>query len=119
MSKNIGKNMNKNVNGNYGQKLLNDAKLSVTDARKTASKRPNQKTAESTGDLIGNKTADKTTKVSRTSPQSDWKIVTNKVENIGVIDKYLKKDISPQEKDRKLSMTKTDIIIVQQWNTKK
>ena len=110
--------MNKNVNGKYGQKLLNDAKLSATDPLKTASKRPNQKTAESTGDLIGNKTADKTTKVSITSPQSDWKIVTNKVENIGVIDKYLKKDISLQEKDRKLSMIKTDII-VQQWNTKK
>ena len=39
-------------------KLLNSAKKFTTDAIKTASKRVIQKTAEATGDLIGNKIAD-------------------------------------------------------------
>ena len=39
--------------------LLNTAKKSGTDAIKTASKRAIQKTAEATGDLVGNKIADK------------------------------------------------------------
>ena len=37
------------------QKLLDTAKKSTTDAITTASKRAIQKTAEATGDLIGNK----------------------------------------------------------------
>ena len=40
-------------------------KKSTTDAIKTASKRAIQKTAESTGDLIGNKIVDKITSVSK------------------------------------------------------
>ena len=53
------KNIGKNLNNKYSQKLLHTAKTSTTDAIKTASKRAIQKTAEATGDLIGNKTADK------------------------------------------------------------
>ena len=49
----------KNLNNKYGQKLLDSAKKSTTDAIKTDSKRTIQKIAEATGDLIGNKTADK------------------------------------------------------------
>ena len=45
----------------YGQKLIDSAKKSTTDAIKTASKRAIQKTPEGTGDLIGNKIADKIT----------------------------------------------------------
>ena len=37
-----------------------------------------QKTAEATGDMTGNKIADKTTKVSKTSPQNNLKLVNNK-----------------------------------------
>ena len=48
------KNMGKNLSNKYGQKLLDSAKKSTTNARKTASKRAIQKTAETTGDLIGN-----------------------------------------------------------------
>ena len=51
--------MGKNLSNKYGQKLLDSAKKSTTDAIKTASKRAIQKTAEATGDLIGNKVADK------------------------------------------------------------
>ena len=53
------KNMGKSLSNKYGQKLLDSAKKSTTDAIKTASKRAIQKTAEATGDLIGNKIAGK------------------------------------------------------------
>ena len=46
------------MNNKYGQKLIDTAKRSTTDAMKTASKRATQKTAEATGDLIGNKIAE-------------------------------------------------------------
>ena len=57
----------KSLSNQYGQKLLDSAKKSTTDAIKTASKRAIQKTAEATGDLIGNKIADKTTSISNKS----------------------------------------------------
>ena len=53
------KNIGKNLSNKYGQKLLNSAKKSAIDAIKTDSKKAIQKTAETTGDLIGNKIADK------------------------------------------------------------
>ena len=56
------KNMGKSLSNKYGQKLLDSAKKSTTDAIKTASKRAIQKTAEATGDLTGNKIADKKNK---------------------------------------------------------
>ena len=58
------KNMGESLNNKYGQKLLDSAKKSTTDAVKTASKRAIQKTAEATGDLIRNKIADRITSVS-------------------------------------------------------
>ena len=45
------------------QEFLDHAKQSTTDAFKTASKRPISKTAKITGDLIGNKTANRITKI--------------------------------------------------------
>ena len=59
--------MGKSLSNKYGQKLLDSAKKSTTDAIKTASKRAIQKTAEATGNLIGNKIADKITSVSKKS----------------------------------------------------
>ena len=53
------KNMGKILSNKYGQKLLDSAKKSTTDAIKTASKREIQKTAKATGDLTGNKIAEK------------------------------------------------------------
>ena len=61
------KNMGTQLSSKYGQKLLDSAKKSTTDAIKTASKRVIQKTAEATGDLIDDKTADKITTVSKRS----------------------------------------------------
>ena len=62
------KNIGKHFSDKYGQKLLDSAKKSRTDAIKTASKRAIQKRAEATGDLIGNEIADKIISVLKKSP---------------------------------------------------
>ena len=49
------KNMGTHLRNKYSQKLLDSAKKFTKDAIKTASKRAIQKSAEATGDLIGNK----------------------------------------------------------------
>ena len=59
------KNIGKSLSNKYGQKLLDSAKKSTTDAIKATSKRSIQKTAEATSDLIGKKIADKMTRVSK------------------------------------------------------
>ena len=61
------KNMGKGLSNKYGQKLLDSAKKSSSNAIKTASKRAIQKTSEATGDLIGNKITDKITSASKKS----------------------------------------------------
>ena len=91
------KNMGKSLSNKYGQKLLDSAKKSTTDAIKTASKRAIQKIAEATGDLIGNKIADKTTIVSKKSS-------SNNNDDDGVELTTHKKDIYLQKKDSKLLM---------------
>ena len=63
MGKIISKNGSKNLSNKYSQKLLDQAKQSATDALETSSKEVIQKTAEATGDLIGNKITDRTKKV--------------------------------------------------------
>ena len=57
----------KNISTKYSPKIVGSAKKSATDAIKTASKRSIKKTAESTVDLIGDKTAGKITSVSKIS----------------------------------------------------
>ena len=49
----------------YGKKLMDNATKTGIDAAKTASKRVVQKTAEATGDFIGNKIADKITSIGK------------------------------------------------------
>ena len=61
------KDMGKRLSNKYGQKLLDSAKKSTTDAIKTASNRAIQETAEASGDLIGNKISDVITSVSKKS----------------------------------------------------
>ena len=90
------KNMGKSLSNKYGQKLLDNAKKSTTDVIKTASKRAIQKTAEATGDLIGNKIADKRTKPNNNNNNNnneDSKLTTHK-----------KRYISPEVKNSKLLM---------------
>ena len=57
----------RSMSNKYGKKLVDTAEKSATDAIKTASKRAIQKTAEASGDLLGNKIADKITSVSKKS----------------------------------------------------
>ena len=53
----------------YGKKLMDTATKTGIDAVKTASKRVVQKIAEATGDLIGNKIADKITLIGEPKKQ--------------------------------------------------
>ena len=60
-AKNIGKHLSKKCS----QKLPDGTKKSTIDAIKTATKRGIQKTAEASGDLVGKRIANKTTKFSK------------------------------------------------------
>ena len=51
----------------YGRKLMETATKKGIDAAKIASKRVVQKTTEATGDLIGNRIADKITSLGKTN----------------------------------------------------
>ena len=76
----------RSMSNRYWKKLLDTAKKSATDAIKIASKRTIQKTAEATGDLIGNKTADKITSISKKpsniSNNDDVELTTHKKRHI-------------------------------------
>ena len=65
---------------NMEKKLIDTATKIEVDAAKTASKRVVQKTAEATGDLIGNKIDDKITSVGKSKKDDK----TKKVEEIYV-----------------------------------
>ena len=91
------KNISKSLSNKYGQKVLDSAKKSTTDAIKTASKIEIQKTAEATGDLIGNKIPDKITSVSK---KSTIELPNDKTE-VGVEGATLKKRYtSPEERQQ-------------------
>ena len=81
----------RNLNNKYGQKLVDSAKKSVTDAFKIASKRAIQKAAEASGDLIGYKIADKITSYSKSLANETH---SNDVSNEIPKERY----ISPQER---------------------
>ena len=92
--------MGKSLSNKYGQKRLDSAKKSTTDVIKTISKRAIQKTAEATGDLIGNKIADKITNVSRKSAKE----LQNNEAEVDVERATLsKRYISPEERQQQLT----------------
>ena len=94
------KNIGKNLSNKYGQKLLDSAEKSTTDATKTASKRAIQETAEVTGDLIGKKIADRKISVSN-------KKFANELHNIDEEDVGIttyERDRHHLKKDNKLSI---------------
>ena len=90
--------MGKSLSNKYGQKLLDSAKKSTTDAIKTASKRVIQKTAEATGDLLGKKIAYKVTNIFK-KPAMD---LHSKEEYVEITTR--KKDTYLQNKHNKLLM---------------
>ena len=71
IGKHIGEKISKNLSGKYSQNLLGHAKQSATDDFKTTSKRVIQKIAEATGDLIGNKIANRIMRILRSSMQNN------------------------------------------------
>ena len=83
------KNIGRSINNKYSQIILDSAKKSATDAIKTASKRAIQKTTEfnltteATGDLLGNKIADKTANISKKSSRElhSTELHSNKANN--------------------------------------
>ena len=87
----------RSMSNKYGKKLVDAAKKSATEGIKTSSKRAIQKTAEATGDLVGNKIADKIASISKKKSKNnnndddddddDVKLVTHK-----------KRYISPEER---------------------
>ena len=89
------KNMGKSLSSKYGQRLLDSAKKSTTDATKTASKRVIQKTAEATGNLIGNKIADEITSMSKKPSNNN----NNNDENVELTT-HKKRYISPEERQQ-------------------
>ena len=84
----------KNMSNKYSQKLVDTAKKSTTDVIKTASKIAIQKTAGTTGDLVGNKIADKITSASKKSNNEE--IQSNEVNNEIPKGRY----ISPKERQQ-------------------
>ena len=96
MGQRFGKNISKNVNGKYSQNPLDQAKQSATDQFKTASKRAIQKAAGETNGLIGNKTADEITRVSKISQQDNSETVTNEHDKEILKERY----ISPDERQK-------------------
>ena len=75
------KNIGKNLSNKYGQKLVDSAKKSATDALKT-------------GDLVGNKIADKITIIKKTAKKlQDDELQSNKANNEIPKERY----IFPQE----------------------
>ena len=85
----------KSLSNKYGRKFLDSAKKSTTDIIKTPSKRAIQKTAEATGDLIGNKIADKITSVSKKSNNNN----NNNNEDVELTT-HKKGYISPEERQQ-------------------
>ena len=93
------KNMGKSLSNKYGQKLLDSAKISTTDAIKI------QKTAEATGNLIGNKIADKITSFSKKKFTKELHNNNNdgtKEEEDGEITPHKNRYISPEERQQTL-----------------
>ena len=101
ISKNIGKNIIKKLSSKYSpgmlvmcQKLLDHPKKSATDTLKTSSKRFIQKTAEATGDLIGNKITIRISKVSKNLQQNSSETVTYELDKEITKERY----ISPEKR---------------------
>ena len=76
--------------------MANTARTFLIMLNKIASKRPIQKPAKTTGNLIGNKMADKTTEVSKTSQQNNLETVKNE----HVKEKPKERYISPEERPK-------------------
>ena len=103
MDKIIGKSVSKKLSGKDSQRMLathqklpDHAKQSAANALKTTLKRVISKASEATGDLIGNKIANRITKVSRILSQNNSETITNGHDEEIPKERY----ISPEERDK-------------------
>ena len=89
----------RSMSNKYGKKLVDTAKKSATDAIKTASKRAIQKTAAATSDLIGNKLADKITRVYKKKSNNNNNNNNNSNDYVELAT-HKKRYISPEERQQ-------------------
>ena len=89
----------RSMSNKYGEKLVDTAKKSATDAVKTASKRAIQKTAEAAGDLVGNKIADKITSVSKKSTKKSIKKLPT-IDEDEELTTHKKRNLLPEERQQ-------------------
>ena len=115
MGKNISKNISKNLSSKYvlgmltmRQKLLDDAKQPASGRIKNSPKRVIQKSLEATGDLIGNKTADKITKVSKYSQQHN----SEKARSDHYIEIPTERYVSPEETEKNIDKLRLNSIMI-------
>ena len=97
------KSMGKSLSIKYGQNIFDSAKKFTTDLIKTVSKRAIQKTAEATGNFIGNKIADEITSVSKKKPAMELhsKELPNNNNEVDVeITTHMRRYISPEERQQ-------------------
>ena len=79
------------MSNKYNKKLIDSAKISATNALKTASKRAGAKTAKAAGDLIGDEIANEITSHSKKTALENNEVFREKPE-----EKY----ISPEERQK-------------------
>ena len=115
MGKNISKNISKNLSSKYvlgmltmRQKLLDDAKQPASGRIKNSPKRVIQKSLEAIGDLIGNKTADKITKVSKYSQQHN----SEKARSDHYIEIPTERYVSPEETEKNIDKLRLNSIMM-------
>ena len=115
MGKKISKNISKNLSSKYvlgmlsmRQKLLDDAKQPASGRIKNSPKRVIQKSLEATGDLIGNKTADKITKVSKYSQQHN----SEKARSDHYIEIPTERYVSPEETEKNIDKLRLNSIMM-------
>ena len=94
------------------EKIVDTARKLATDAIKIASKRAIQKTAKATGNLVGNKTGDKITSVSKKSLKKprDEELLQNKASNEIPKEQY----ISPKERQQIIDQLR----LIQQYDNR-
>ena len=74
----VGKSMEKK----YGKRILDNSLSAVKDFAKIAGKKLLTKSAEATGDLIGNKIADRITKITRNKAQKEDDRIMEEIQEI-------------------------------------
>ena len=95
MDKFIGKNIIQSLSGKYSQKFKSSLTI-YNRCTQNYVKKVIQKTAEATGDLTDNKSADKITKAWRSSPKNNSETFTNEYDKEIPKERY----ISPEETEK-------------------